>query len=93
MLWLLWPYHVDKLEHTDSHGERNPIVFPSQWRSTDRRERVYGADIYMLSARLPVFVKLQAFFSHLCKILSFLCPAGKYHVITVQTGRRGSVLK
>lgn len=64
-------------------GKENPIVFPSQWRSTDRRERVYGADIYMLSARLPVFVKLKAFFSHLCKILSFLCPAGKWHVITV----------
>lgn len=41
-------------------GNKNPIVFPSQWRSTDRRERVYGADIYMLSARLPVFVKLKA---------------------------------
>lgn len=34
----------------------------------------------------PGFLSLSSlkhFFSRLCKILSFLCPAGKYHVITV----------
>lgn len=66
-----------------TRGKKTQLSFPHNGAAQTEGKECTGQIFTCCQPGFLSLSSLKHFFSHLCKILSFLCRAGKCHVITV----------